>query len=233
MRRVRGLTLKQSLLTLLCAVGAFLITSAVIGSVAADQPGKQRGRGAPEPIAAMTAQERAERFKPGRPWDGVGQGGLSELSLEEFRDYPVFWFGPSVEGFNLQSVRHVKYSAPPGARGQDRLTLIYGDCVPADGASRCAVPAQLHVQPVCSVLPESVAEGARAGALQTLPGGARLQRFADGHVVIWTGDVMLDITVAANPSLINRVLAELRGAGRNNLSRGEALPPPDFSACRS
>jgi hypothetical protein len=89
------------------------------------------------------------------------------------------------------------------------------------------------VQPACSVLPEWVAEGAKVGGLQTLAGGAQLQRFADGHVVIWTGEVMLDITVAADPVLVNRALAELRGAGRNTAGRGGLLPPPDFSICGS
>jgi hypothetical protein len=221
------------LMTLLVAVGAFLICSFLIRAVAADDPGKPRARGAPEPIATMTAEERAERFKPGRPWDGVGQGGFSEHALEEFADYPVFWLGAAFEGYNLQSASHVKYSAPTGARSQDRLTFIYGDCVPAGGAARCAVPAQLHVQRACSVLPAWVAEGAKAGGLQTLAGGAQLQRFADGHVVIWTGEVMLDITVAADPSLVNKAVAELRGAGRNAVSRGGHLPRPDFSICGS
>ena len=226
-------SLTRVLMTLLCALGGFFVVSVLVSSVTADDPGKPRGRGAPEPIGIMTSQERSERFKPGKPWDGVGQGGLSELALEDFPDYPVFWLGASFAGYNLQSVRHVKYSAPAGARGQDRLTFIYGDCVPADGATRCAVPAQLHVQPACSVLPEWVAEGAKAGRLQTLAGGAKLQRFADGHLVIWTGEVMLDITVAADPPLVNRALAELRGAGRNRLAKGAVLPPPDFSVCQS
>jgi hypothetical protein len=229
-----GLRLRftRVLVTFLFGVGAFLIGSVLIHAVAADGPGKQRARGAPEPIATLTVEEKAERFRPGKPWDGVGQGGLSERALEEFADYPVFWFGASFEGYNLQSARHVTYAAPTGARGQDRLTFIYGDCVPAQGAMRCAVPAQLHIQPACSVLPEWVAEGAKAGGVQTLAGGAQLQRFADGHVVIWTGEVMLDITVAADPSLVNSALAELRGAGRNTAGRG-ALPPPDFSICGS
>jgi hypothetical protein len=226
-------TLTRVLITLLLAVGAFLIGSALIHVVAADNPGKQRARGAPEPIATMTPEEKAERFKAGKPWDAAGQGGLSERALEEFAQYPIFWLGASFEGYNLQSARQVKYSAPTGARGQDRLTFIYGDCVPAEGATRCAVPAQLHVQPVCSVLPEWVADGAKAGGLQTLPGGAQLQRFSDGHVVIWTGEVMLDITVAADPSLVNRAIAELRGAGRDTVGRGGLLPPPDFSNCWS
>jgi hypothetical protein len=221
----------RALMTLLVAAGAFVIGSFLIRAVAADDPGKPRARGAPEPIATMTAQERAERFRPGKPWDGAGQGGLSEHALEEFADYPVFWLGAAFEGYNLQSARHVRYSAPTGARGQDRVTFIYGDCVPAESAMRCAVPAQLHVQPACSVLPEWVAEGAKAGGLQTLAGGAQLQRFADGHVVIWTGEVMLDITVAADPSLVNRAVAELRGAARNSVGRGGLLPPPDFSIC--
>jgi hypothetical protein len=233
MRPGHARTLTKVLAAALFGAGGFLIASVLIGSVAADEPGKPRGRVTPEPVQTMTPQDRAERFKPGKPWDGIGQGGLGERDLEDFRDYPIFWLGPSFEGYNLQSVRHVKYSAPPGARGQDRLTFVYGDCVPVADAPRCAVPAQLHVQPVCSVLPEWVAEGAKAGGLQTVAGGAKLQRFADGHVVLWTGAVMLDITVGANPSLIDRALAELRGAGGNPSGRGESLPPPDFSSCQS
>src|ERR671911_1668605 len=102
-----GLRLRftRVLVTLLFGVGAFLIGSVLIHNVAADGPGKQRARGAPEPIATMTAEEKAERFRPGRPWDGVGQGGLSERALEEFADYPAFWLGASFEGYNLQSAR--------------------------------------------------------------------------------------------------------------------------------
>src|SRR5919106_5875507 len=86
------------LVTLLSGVVAFLVGSVLIHAVAADGPGKQRARGAPEPIATMTVEERAERFRPGKPWDGVGQGGLGEGALEEFADYPIFWFGASFEG---------------------------------------------------------------------------------------------------------------------------------------
>jgi len=231
---------KRAILALLPVVvamsfglGAFLLVSSAIRVADADQPGKARGRLQPEAIPVLTAQDRAERFKPGRPWDGVGKGGIGQSGVESFADYPLFWLGERFGDFNLQTAQHVKYSAPAGARPADRVTFIYGECVPVDGAERCAVPAQIQVQPACAVLPAWIEEGAKAGPLQTLAGGARLQRFADGHVLIWTGEVVVDITVAADPSMLNRAIAELRGAGKNGHPLGQSLLAADFSACPS
>jgi hypothetical protein len=213
------------------AAGAFAATSLLGGMASADDPGKPRGRSNPEPLATLTSRERSEMFRPGKAWDGTGRGGLNERQISDFRDYPLFWLGDAFAGFNLQTVRHLKYDAPLGAMAQDRVTFIYGECLPAAGANRCPVPAQIHVQPVCAVLPEEVAEDAKQGALQTLAGGARLQRFADGHIMVWTDGVVLDVTTVAQPSLVNRALAELRGVGRNQHELGQTLPAPDFRSC--
>ena len=224
-------------LTLVVAVSvgflAFMIVSSAIHVADADQPGKARGRVQPEPRPVLSSQIAPDRFRPGKSWDGVGRGGLDQNAIEGFSGYPLFWLGEVFADFNLQAALHVRYSAPEGAKAGDRVTFIYGECVPVRGSQQCAVPAQVQVQPACAVLPAWIEEGAKAGPLQNLAGGAKLQRFADGHAMVWTGEIVVEITVAANPSLLNRAIAELRGAGRNKHTPGQSLPAADLSGCTS
>jgi hypothetical protein len=220
-----------ALVALTLCLASFLATSVAIHTVKADDPGKPRGRNVPEAIATLTPQERAQAFQPGRPWDGVGRGGSNPVVPSSFQDYPLFWLGENFADFNLQAVRRVKYSAPAGAKSQDRVAFIYGECMPVGGDRACPAPAQVHVHPICFVLPDQVAEEAKLGNLQTLSGGAKLQRFGDGHIMVWTGTVAVEISVAANPSLVNKALSELRGVGRNSHKAGQALEAPDFGGC--
>lgn len=61
-------------------------------------------------------------------------------------------------------------------------------------------------------------------------GGARLLRFTDDHVRLWTGTISIYLDAAANPALLDQMLAQLRGL-TGSPGPGEPLPPPDFSAC--
>ena len=133
-------------------------------------------------------------FQPGKPWDGIGKG-LTELAVLGFSDFPLYWFGPSISGYNLQSIDLTKGGSPPGSPypEMNRITFAYGACTPALEHHNCAIPAYIHVQSVCFVRPEQVEDAVKDGGLERLPGGALLQRFKDGHVVIWSGSVMLDI----------------------------------------
>src|SRR6266508_834591 len=107
-------------------IASLLTTTFLVQLVSADDPGKPRGRNALEPRASLNAQEQAQVFKLGRPWDGIGRGGMSQGQVSDFGDYPLFWLGEVFAGFNLQAARHVKYTAPAGAKSQDRVTFIYG-----------------------------------------------------------------------------------------------------------
>jgi hypothetical protein len=114
----------------------------------------------------------------------------------------------------------------------DSFTFIYGRCTPDGEAERCAAPAYIHVQPICAVLPKNVLEGlGRPDPVRTLAGGAQLQRYSDGHVIIWTGDVVLDIGIVAYREVRDVDLAELRGLGRNGFQPGQPLAPPNFASC--
>jgi hypothetical protein len=182
------------LLLLASVLGGYAGVS-IVTSTEAQDPGKSQ---VVVPRPTLTPQEKERFFQPGDPWDGKGVD-LTEAEASAFADYPLYWFGPSFRGFNLQTIQHVKYTAPEGATPatMDRFTFIYGRCTPDEGQNRCAPPAYIHVQPACAVKPEVVMEQARSSPLRTLNDGALLQHFFDGHVMIWTGNVSIDIGVVS------------------------------------
>lgn len=215
---------------------ALAVAVPLINRTEAQSPNPRPSSTVVAPQATMTAQERAERFQAGQPWDGIGPlGSLMQEDLETFTDLPVFWLGDQFGGYNLQWIGRVKYDPPtnaPNARSWDAVTLVYGTCTPAKGYERCPVPAGLHIHPVCSIRPEVVAAAVKDGPLQTLGGGALLQRFRDGHVMLWTGDVVIDMNVLGNPDLIDEAVSALAPVG---VSSNRGLSPsmaPDFTQCQ-
>jgi hypothetical protein len=189
-----------------------------------------------EPPGIMTAQQRAERFQAGLPWDGRGVGALDENAVNSFTRYPLYWLGTDFGGYNLQAVNDLRYDAPaniPNARAQDSISMAYGTCTPAPGTGRCLAPITIHIQPICLVRPEIIAPEAKASPnLENLRGAALIQHFTDGHVRVWTGTVTIYLSARANPGLITAALARLEGTGLNRaITPSSTLPAPDFSAC--
>lgn len=161
------------------------------------------------------------RYREGKPWDPGEERSLSRGEMEAFTGFPVYWFGMTVEGFNLSHVYH-----QPGrldvvnAPGAEALNLIYGECGPAP----CNPAIQINIQPACSVTP-SFALGATEPV--TLPGGAMLRRAGPGHVLIWSGGSFVTVYSTARPELIDSLLARLRTAR----APGSGLVAPDFFRC--
>ena len=187
------------------------------------------------PQSTMSPAERAAWFQPGEPWSGDGDtDSLSEQELSSFSAYPLFWLGPSYDGYNLQWVGHVKYDAPkgvPSSRGSDVVTLVYGDCTPVEGANRCASPITVHVRPVCHIVPEMVAEMAKDGPLRTGEGGAITQDFRDGHTMTWTGDVAIEVHLVYNPDVNGSAPDDLRPLGLAERNGTTADQVPNFEKC--
>ncbi|MDP9373618.1 MAG: hypothetical protein M3Q65_14435 [Chloroflexota bacterium] len=181
----------------------------------------------------LTARERAERFQPGPPWQGKGKRGIAQQEAEVFTDYPLFWLGGSFAGYNLQAIVRERYTPPAGVPARyaaDGVTFIYGDCKIPAGAHACPVPISITVQPACMKRPDLLAEGMKAGPMETARGGAQLQRFRDGHVRLWTGRVTIYVDAPVDQARTGDLVRELRGI--NTTARaGDHLPGPDFSGC--
>jgi hypothetical protein len=186
------------------------------------------------PRKTPSPEELAEKFKPGKPWDSSDP---SEAEARRFADYPLFWFGSSIRGYNLQRIGHSRYTTLWGDV-RDEYSFVYGQCErdPGQRDGGCQAPAFINVQPVCAIKPEDVAQqkgpdGNPIG-IETIGAGALLHRSGDGAAAIWTGQVRLTIGIVSQDGRVTDAdLAQLRGLGRNTFPQGGQLPPPDFSAC--
>jgi hypothetical protein len=229
--RHRRLTVKiSSKLAILLFGAVFAISFAVTAVTTATQTPQPSGPG------LLSPEEKASRFQAGEPWDGRGAGDLTEADLLRFADFPVLWFGAEVLGYNLQAILREKYDPPVGvplAKGQDRVTLIYGRCTLGDDESRCPTPLAIHLQPACLVRPEEIAGAMQARpALREVRGGALVQKFIDGHVQLWTDGVTVTIHPTADPGRADELVGLLQGMGRTaNLQPGADLPRPNFEGC--
>jgi len=63
-----------------------------------------------------------------------------------------------------------------------------------------------------------VADGAKSVPLATGDEGAKLQRFADGHSMIWSGDSIIELHFTADPSRTDEAVAALKAVGGSALS---------------
>lgn len=234
---------RYMLVGVITAVAVFtLALGAAVGVEIVRKPGDP---GEVKPRPTMTEDQRAERFQPGQPWDGEGPQfrsgsqppqGITQTEAEAFTDYPVFWLGESFGGFNLQSIVRNKYDPPAGIpdhEAMDTLGFAYGDCVIPDGASACPVPLVVMTEPICMAQPQWIVEGAKAGDPETVRSGARLQRFEDGHIEIWSGQVSITVHSPGNPGLTEEIIQGLRGMNRINATQraGTPLAAPEFDNC--
>ncbi len=220
---------------ILTSVMIFLMVACGGGDPAQDAGSKPNGENSSEP-PTMSAEEREKRFHPGPPWQGKGNDqGISQAEAEKFADYPLFWLGESFAGYNLQSIVRQKYTPPPGIpthEAMDSVGFAYGDCTIQAGSRSCPTPLVVMIEPACLVRPEGLANGASDGSLESVRDRAALQRFADGHARLWTGQVSITLDAPANPTLVDRMIQELHGVGLNRaVEAGTPLPAPDFSGC--
>jgi hypothetical protein len=72
----------------------------------------------------LTAEERAELFRPGDVWAGRGVQGLSELDAASFDEYPVFWLGPSFAGYNLHVILREQYDPETPALAYEAMNAV-------------------------------------------------------------------------------------------------------------
>lgn len=224
MKTLLQITVSLSVI-LAAAIGSYGVSSLV----RAQQPDVDQKSQNIEPIIPLNDAEMARLFHPGELWDGIGKH-MTEEEARAFADYPLFWFGPQIHGYNLQTIRHYKYTAPEGATpvSMDRFTFIYGSCTPESGHNRCAVPAYIHVQPICAVTPDMVSR--QGEPVRTVANGAKMQVFVDGHVVVWTEGVSIDIGIVGT-TITEDDIAKLQRLNPNEFSSIGDLRAPDFTGC--
>lgn len=181
------------------AVIVFLMVASIGVGLAQDAGSKPNIENPIEP-PPMPAEEREKRFHPGPPRQGKGNDqGISQEEAENFADYPLFWLGESFAGYNLQSIVRQKYTPPPGIpahEAMDSLGFAYGDCTIQPESRSCPVPLVVMVEPTCLERPEWLANGVKDGSVESVRGGAQMQRFHDGHVRLWTGKVSIFLALA-------------------------------------
>ncbi len=219
----------------LAALIVFLMVACGGGDPAQDSGSKPNVEN-PSGPPTMPVAERQKRFHPGPPWQGKGNDqGISQAEAENFADYPLFWLGESFAGYNLQSIIHQKYTPPPGVpahEAMDSVGFSYGDCTIPPGSTSCPAPLVVMIEPACLERPEGLANAVKDGPMESVRGGAQLQRFADGHARLWTGEVSITLDAPADPALVDRMVQELHGIGLNRaVEAGTPLPAPDFSGC--
>ena len=128
------------------------------------------------------------------------RGPLTQRDLDHFADYPLYWLGERFAGYNLTSVDRT-----------NGVFFAYGECK----ITPCSHPV--------AVLNESICRDPRPEHLERHPisprpvdsarGGARLVRYGDGHIQLWTGRTHLSIYAHGDRDQIGRALEELRSAG--------------------
>lgn len=236
MRRLTRRPIFRFILTgILAAVIVFLLVAC--GGAGQEQeagsiPAVENQSGPPP----MPAEERQKRFHPGPPWQGKGNDqGISQEEAENFADYPLFWLGESFAGYNLQSIIRQKYTPPPpipAHEAMDNVGFSYGECTIHPESNSCPAPLVVMTEPACLNRPEGLANRVKDGSMEIVRGGAPLQRFSDGHVRLWTGQVSIFLDAPADPALVDRMVQELHGIGINRAAQaGTPLSAPNFSGC--
>lgn len=160
-----------------------------------------------------------------------GHGPFSAEELKAFSEFPLLWLGESFAGYNLQWAGHIERGEPGARDAWNAVTFIYGTCTPYDETEpSCPAPVTVHVRPACSVTPSSILPGV-VRSTERVRGGAELVRFRDGHVMLWTGDVSVEIHLLARPEAVDEAIAALRGLGAGATPPGAALPSPRLERC--
>lgn len=218
---------REHLRTLALAAASFVaafLTAYGIRAASADNP---------SPPPPLPDDVRAQLVSAGPVWTGKGGQGVSQQEIEAFDRYPLFWLGTEYAGFNLRAIIPVRYDAPPGVPafyGNDSVSFVYGDCESADEQG-CELPLSVIVQPICEARPDEIAEHVKAGPLETVRGGALLQRFQDGHVQLYAGSVTITVHMFGNPKLVDQAVQDLHGIGKNQTAARMALAAPALQAC--
>lgn len=169
----------------------------------------------PRWLDAATPDRWPKQFYTGEPWDGRGQGAsMSQAEIEAFDDFPLFWLGPSYDGYHLQEA--IDLSA--------RVVFVYGTCPRFPANISCSSPLVVHVLQ-CSYNPYSPLHRA-SGPPEELPDGVVVQPQFEGSAAVWTGGVQLQVIFGADPGRVREVVADFEPVGRS-----AAVGPADFAAC--
>jgi len=165
---------------------------------------------------------------------GLLDGSLSLAEAAEFDDFALVSLGTAYNDHPLVLVQDEAYAGlidretgrleKPGTR---IVTFAYDrDCEERP----CGYPIVVQVSPACTVPPALIADEAKDGPDQELTqSGVKAQRFGDGHVRIWTGDITVAVWDESVPGRLSpgEVLAQLQGV--NDLGRALAArwPAPE------
>jgi hypothetical protein len=167
---------------------------------------------------------------------GPGPKPVSNMTIHDaraFREFPLYWLGPSYERLPLETVR-----LTTDGDGVTHVSLAYGEPATAEGSfGKHWVPRlEVDIQPYCGYSPEELLSREEWGGEFTPIeiGGVRayVRRFSNAeYLVLWTGGSAVylstwktDVDVeAAARSLIP--IAESVGAAQ------QSLPPPTETSC--
>jgi hypothetical protein len=146
----------------LSAFAASAAIAAVVARAVVDE-GQPRYNVQLQPGPSLSSQQRAEMLTPGKPWDGVGRGTVTQTDVDTFSEFPLMWTGTQVLGFNLQEVQRASYAAPAsvGGGGENSVRFLYGVCTePGMRERTCPGSQHILVEPACDVTPDQIHKGA-------------------------------------------------------------------------
>jgi hypothetical protein len=161
----------------------------------------------------------------------IPRGNSTLGAAKAFRNYPLYFSGPEVGGFELSSVeRQVGPGAAPDERGVDWVMFTYGTCdvrTDRDGGS-CTVPVVIQIWPACfrnpSVYPFAPDESITIRGVPAVfyEGGNRLElTIGDVTAVIFGHTRELLLEAARTLRGVNNPLSETAGL----------VPPKPLTAC--
>jgi hypothetical protein len=176
----------------------------------------------------LSPSEVADRFAPGKPWDGRGSGNAALEDLDEVTDFEVYWLGTEYAGYHLRAIDRLAYEPPAGAPSNqvgNKVIFGYGACAPTNPG--CPEPLAIHVSDGCQVRPEDIASGVK-DSLETIRGGATVVWFSDGHASMWTGRSRVSVYAPGQPAVVRKALDDLTPARGPRI---EGLQSPDWASC--
>lgn len=152
------------------------------------------------------------------------KGNFSVSQAKDYRGFPVFYPGKSVNGDELTAV--ARDPLGPMRRNQESVLFMYGTCeIPAGNEGGCSLPVSVSNEPACSrnlamysgsLSPKPVVTRVRGTTAALFEGGSRLEiQTGTTTVVIFAFSKRKALSVARN----------LRGLNVP-VSAGDPLPPP-------
>jgi hypothetical protein len=174
-------------------------------------------------VVLLTAFFAAQRISTSAPRELRSRpGNISRDEVRRFTDFPLVSFGDEYGDDPLAAVIKTREAPWLGSDGREielpgryTIAFIYDRDCGLEGA--CFPDIEVHVSPLCAApTPADMAPNVLDGTVEALASGALVQRFQDGHVRFWTGDLSIAVWVGGaivDPAEVLEVLEPANDLG--------------------